>query len=119
MRNFQILNPENNAEISAKLKERLNVSHEKEFTDYIFVLSQDDSLEPKELFEKNVRHLESICKHFYETAKNIILYSPNEHRWPQNAYELSVIIAEDLVRKYNKNNQVCRDISHLFHPTCE
>lgn len=63
---------------------------------------------PLEIMEQNVRKLEKLCKDAKKTGAQVVLYSPNMVVEPKNVYELSVMLAEDLVIKYGENNIITR-----------
>jgi len=65
-------------------------------------------ISPIEIMEKNVKDLEKLCKEANEKGLTVILYSPEKIETPKNVYELSVIIAEDMVLKYNEKNEIVR-----------
>lgn len=69
----------------------------------------DPSASPIEIMEHNVHALETLCKQANKDGFQVILISPEKFEQPKNVYELSVILAEDLVMKFSDNNTVVRD----------
>ncbi len=61
-----------------------------------------------EIMEKNVKELEILCKSANRNGIQVVLYSPDVIVEPKNVYELSVMLAEDMVLKYNENNKIVR-----------
>lgn len=78
----------------------------------VFSLKFKDDLNvsPFEVMENNVHALEKLCKQANEENFQVVLYSPDAFTKPQNVYELSAILAEDMVLKYNENNIIARKI---------
>ena len=71
---------------------------------------QDNNASPVEIYEKNLHELEKLCKEANKDGYQVVLYSPEKYETPQNVYQLSAIIAEDMVKKYNDENMVVRTI---------
>jgi len=80
----------------------------------IFELSyKDDSdISPVEVMKKNVQDLELLCKEANKEGFQVVLYSPEKINEPQNVYELSVMLAEDMVLKFNENNKIIRNLEN-------
>ena len=68
------------------------------------------NISPVEIFEKNVHELEKLCKEANKSDFQVVLYSPKKYDAPKNIYELSAIIAEDMVLKYNDKNKIIREL---------
>ena len=81
----------------------------------IFELSYKDQIDISavEIIKKNVQELETLCKQANKEGLEVVLYSPEQFTKPQNIYELSVMLAEDLVSKFNKKNKVVRVLREL------
>jgi len=77
----------------------------------IFSLKFKDELKasPLEIMEQNVHNLEKLCKKANNEGFQIVLYSPEKINEPKNIYELSIMLAEDMVKKYNENNIIIRN----------
>lgn len=69
----------------------------------------DFYLQQENAMEANVKTLEEVCKKALESGETVVLHSPLEFRKPKSVYELSVILAEDMVKKYNENNVILRN----------
>lgn len=76
----------------------------------IFELQFKDDLtaSSKQIMEKNVHALETLCKRANKEGFQVVLISPEKYDKPKNVYELSAILAEDLVMKFSENNEICR-----------
>lgn len=66
--------------------------------------------EPLELMNKNIKELEALCKSALQSDQIVTLHSPLAIEKPQNPYELTVILAEDLLKKYNEKNIIVRSL---------
>jgi hypothetical protein len=77
----------------------------------IFELSYKDNLDipAVEVMKKNVQELELLCKKANKEGFQVVLYSPEKFDEPENVYELSAILAEDMVKKYNETNKIVRN----------
>lgn len=69
----------------------------------------DKNASPKTIMRENVQALEILCKKASKKDEKIVLISPEKYEKPKNIYELSVIIAEDLILKYNEDNEIVRN----------
>lgn len=69
----------------------------------------ETDVSPVEIIEENVHQLEILCKKANKEGFQVVLYSPEKYNEPKNVYELSVILAEDMVLKYNENNILTRN----------
>ena len=81
----------------------------------IFELSYKDCPEiaAVEVMKKNVQELEALCKQANKESFQVVLHSPEEFEEPKNVYELSAMLAEDMVKKYNPNNLVVRSLKNV------
>jgi len=61
-----------------------------------------------EVMKKNVQELENLCKKAIKEDFEVVLYSPEKYDEPKNTYELSVMLAEDMVLKYSDKNCIVR-----------
>jgi Glu-tRNA(Gln) amidotransferase subunit E-like FAD-binding protein len=71
-----------------------------------FYLKKD--LAEEMIFDENVKNLEKLCKKALENEEIVNLHSPEIYTEPKTVYELSAIIAEDMVKKYNEKNIITR-----------
>lgn len=78
----------------------------------IFELSYKDNqnVSALEIMEKNVKALEELCRQANKEVALVVLHSPEKFDKPKNVYELSAILAEDMVKKYNENNIIIREL---------
>jgi len=76
----------------------------------MFELSYKDNFDVSavDILKKNVYELEILCKKASAEGVEIALYSPEKFDEPKNAYELSAILAEDMVLKYSDKNCIVR-----------
>lgn len=77
----------------------------------IFELSYKDNLNTSsiEIMRQNVQALEVLCKQANKEGFQVVLYSPEIFEVPKNVYELSAMLAEDMVKKYNEENLIIRN----------
>lgn len=68
----------------------------------------DKNISPKIIFETNVLSLEKLCRKALDEKATVSLISPEQITSPKTVYELSVMLAEDLVKKYNSENIILR-----------
>lgn len=105
---------DNYREIEVALKNHFEVVDFKDAHEILFVFEFEDDEEynmyPVEVMQKNVHELEILCKNANKENKIVILFSPIFYKNPQNIYQLSVMLAEDLVKKYNEKNIIWREV---------
>ncbi len=77
--------------------------------DFFLKYKNDKNASPVEIFKKNLLELEILCKNAKKEDFSIILHSPDEITEPKNVYELSVMLAEDMVKKLSSKNKVFRN----------
>lgn len=70
----------------------------------------DTDVSPVEIIEENVHQLEILCKKANKEGFQVVLYSPVEYNEYKTVYELSVLLAEDMVMKFNENNLIIRTL---------
>lgn len=75
---------------------------------FLLKFKDDANASPVEIMEQNVHQLELLCKRAIKENFQVVLISPQKIEKPQNIYELSVLLAEDMVMKYNQNNIIER-----------
>ena len=78
--------------------------------EFMFLLTNGSGVSPTEVFEINVRDLEKLCEKANSENKKVILFSPTEIEKPKSVYELSTMVAEDLISKKCKNYEIIRKI---------
>lgn len=81
----------------------------------IFSLKYKDEpdVSPIKIIEENVHQLEILCKKANKEDFQVVLYSPEKYYEYKNVYELSAILAEDMILKFNENNLIIRDLDKL------
>ena len=95
-------------EVSAILNENFEITELKHADLALFFLTEGENLSPSELLIKNVKELETMCKEANALGIRVVLYSPKNFKQPKTAYELSALIAEDLVIKLGDFNEISR-----------
>lgn len=70
----------------------------------------DENIPPEQIMKDNVQALETLCKKANKENFQVVLISPEEYETPKSVYELSVILAEDLIMKFNPDNEIKRSI---------
>lgn len=68
----------------------------------------DKDILPEQIMKDNVQTLEILCKKANEQGFQVTLISPEKYENPKNVYELSAMLAEDLVMKFSENNEILR-----------
>ncbi|HNW25568.1 MAG TPA: hypothetical protein PKI94_02125 [Candidatus Gastranaerophilaceae bacterium] len=76
--------------------------------DFSLKYKNDKNISPVEIFKKNLLELEILCKQANKENFQIVLHSPDKIFEPQNVYELSVLLAEDMVKKFSNKNEIVR-----------
>lgn len=77
--------------------------------DFSLKYKNEKNVSPVEIFKKNLLELEILCKKANKENFQVILHSPDEITEPQNVYELSVMLAEDMVKKFSDKNEIIRN----------
>ena len=73
-----------------------------------FKYEKEKTILPTEVLRANVLELENLCRKGLKEKFLVELNSPQKITAPENVYELSVMLAEDLVKKYNTENIIKR-----------
>lgn len=77
--------------------------------DFFLSCENDINALPVEIFKKNLLELEILCKQANKQNFRVILHSAVKITEPRNVYELSVMLAEDMIKKFNDKNEIVRN----------